>query len=789
MSKAKGGTTRSISAQTSTTPRVPDALSRLVDRFQELSPLKALGIVMGLAVAMLGYVYWDFLFGDAVLLYTDIGSDSVNYSYPVWNQLAALWNTKHTLHGFSLQTLMGTPVAINPFDVFQWIVVAGDPSDMPYRIYVAEMAKALVITAVGFSTFSLMGMRNVTSMIGALSLAFCGWVAMGAGAWYMLSTAQVLIVLTLFAVEYSLHQRRLWYLVAPLLFAFVAQIAGYFVVYLTASAVVYGAVRALHVFDVATATRRAAFVIGCLVVGLGLSYSALRDVYTLITQSGRAEALTVAQSSRLQAKKDNPVLTPVDRVELVNVVQRAYSTNALGVGSTFKGMTNYLEAPLLYMGLPMLLFAPLFGLGMQRKHRMLWGLILLAVLVMLAFPWFRYAFWGFKLDYFREFTMLIGTIFLIVAMWGLEGLLTDRSRLFGLLVPVVAVIMMALPFAIAKPADGVDTTQRMLTTLYLAGVTVSVLAYAFTRRSAFLLGVLAFTVIDLTHNAHATINKRGLLSATDIRNGKLYGDASVKALDWIRRNDNDLHRAVKYFHSGPAIHGSINDAMVQGFNGLIGYASIHNKYYLRFMAEMGCLNLANTNDSKWVRDIIQRPFLASALGARYFITQGAPLGFVPAIFPEVHRVDGQYIQRSEIALPLFVAHDTYITPQAFRRLPSARKDLMMYKAVVLDPFEAAELGLTPNPDAADTTSTFMLTDFAQVAAERRALMSVRAAASVDALTAQVNLRKPALVVIAVPYDPTIKVTLDGHETTTVIATFGLIGLKVAAGKHEIRVGV
>jgi len=62
-------------------------------------------------------------------------------------------------------------------------------------------------------------------------------------------------------------------------------------------------------------------------------------------------------------------------------------------------------------------------------------------------------------------------------------------------------------------------------------------AYVLTQRKALLIGLLALTMVDLSLNANTTITKRSLLTTSDIRSGKLYGDASMQALQWIRQQD------------------------------------------------------------------------------------------------------------------------------------------------------------------------------------------------------------------------------------------------------------
>jgi uncharacterized membrane protein YfhO len=329
--------------------------------------------------------------------------------------------------------------------------------------------------------------------------------------------------------------------------------------------------------------------------------------------------------------------------------------------------------------------------------------------------------------------------------------------------------------------DGSQRTTTMVMMLLMSG---SAIGYVFTRRAAFLAGVLVVSMVDLSMNAHATITKRSLLTTTDIRNGKLYGDASLDAIRWIKQQDSELFRIVKYTQSGPAIHASLNDAMVQEFNGLIGYSSFHNKYYLKFMSELGCADLSRPDEAKWVARIMTRPFLASALGARYFVTKGA-FGFQPEIFPAVHTAGDHVVQRSNVTLPVIVSYDRYLTPEQFRALNSGRQDYMLFSSVVLDAPAASEAGITPYNLAADTVVNVVPADFVRAAEQRRAAMQVKATTTATGLTAEVNAAQPGVAVISVPYDPALSVTIDGAPAKTFVANFGFVGVKISGGKHTL----
>ena len=52
-----------------------------------------------------------------------------------------------------------------------------------------------------------------------------------------------------------------------------------------------------------------------------------------------------------------------------SALYRLFSNDLLGTGSNFKGLGNYLESPILYIGLPSLLLAPQAFLFFEKRKR------------------------------------------------------------------------------------------------------------------------------------------------------------------------------------------------------------------------------------------------------------------------------------------------------------------------------------------------------------------------------------------------------------------------------------
>jgi uncharacterized membrane protein YfhO len=227
--------------------------------------------------------------------------------------------------------------------------------------------------------------------------------------------------------------------------------------------------------------------------------------------------------------------------------------------------------------------------------------------------------------------------------------------------------------------------------------------------------------------------------------------------------------------------------MVQGFYGIVGYSSFHNKYYLRFMEKLGCRDPRNPSEAKWVFKAITRPYLASMLGAKYFLVNDRPMGFDDQLFPAIKQVDNIFIHESKTALPLLVAYDSYITEEEFATQQNGRNDYMLYKAAILSSNDAAQSGSITHYDlAADTVVTVRNFHFAQAAAERKSLMQVSAKPTLEGLEATVNLKRDAIVVIQIPFDAKYSVTSNGKSLKTMLTNFGFIGLTLQAGQHNLK---
>ena len=169
--------------------------------FFERQGKKAIWFALGLAACIAFYVYKDFLLFNNVLLYTDIGSDSVNIFYPLWAHCADLWR-EPGMPSWSMQTAMGQSVGNGGItDPFFMIYVLLGKSNIPYAIAYVEVVKILLTVVFIFKYLSYLNLNKLTCIIGSLLFAFSGYMIMGTAGWPYHSHEALLIAFFLVITE------------------------------------------------------------------------------------------------------------------------------------------------------------------------------------------------------------------------------------------------------------------------------------------------------------------------------------------------------------------------------------------------------------------------------------------------------------------------------------------------------------------------------------------------------------------------------------------------------------
>jgi hypothetical protein len=729
---------------------------------------KAIWLALGLAACIATYVYWDFITLQRVLLYTDIGSDSVNIFYPVWAHYADLWR-EPGMPSWSMQMAMGQSVGYAGMtDPFFMIYVLVGKNNIPYTIVFVEVTKILLTTLFIFKYLRYLNLKNLTCIIGSLLFAFSGYMIMGTSGWPYHSHEAMLIALFLMVAEKFVKDKSwLWMGIFAFCMAWTNTIL---LIQLLVIFIAYSVFRnyekeiSLKANIKNTAIGLVSYCLGSL-----LAFPSVKAGLAFIFKSERVE--NISTSIEVATYKKTGILSFASGEENTSIFFRLFSNDLMGTGSDYKGWFNYLESPILYIGLPSLIFLVASFSTKEKKQKKIYLFVILTAIILLMFPWFRYAFWGFNLNYFRSFGFYVSILLFYVAIHGINSFLSEK-RDYKYLNYCAATYIFLLFVYPGNNSGKLISNQRMIVGLFF--VLYIVLIYLRNKKQNIVelkWGLLLLVIIELGLQSHTTINKRNTLSDADLKAGKLYGDSTLQVIDWLKKQDSSFFRIAKYYPSGPAEHMSMNDAMLQNFNGLIGYTSFHQKYYMRFLSGLDCIDPKQPDDIKWTYKILSRPYLSSFAGAKYFLDKDS-IKLDTNNFKYIGKKFGIYMYESRIANSIAVAYDQYITEKEFKTLSKWNKDYVLYKAIVIAEENLKEVNGLKHFELKDTITKEDKKAFLLAAQEQGKLLKQNLKVNNNEVCGTLATEKPCVITFLIPFDENWNLLLNENEKNNFIGNYG-----------------
>jgi hypothetical protein len=156
-------------------------------------------------------IFWQFLFGDAVLLYTDIGSDSVNDYYPNFVHLSQYVRSQG-LPSWSFYVGMGQDIAYATGFLI-WQPVSWLPGNLiaPALVF-QHLGKVLIAGLLFFRFLQLHRLHSPVPILGSLLLSFSAYMCIGS-CWYPFADEVVCFAGILLATEEAIQHGR-WLILA-----------------------------------------------------------------------------------------------------------------------------------------------------------------------------------------------------------------------------------------------------------------------------------------------------------------------------------------------------------------------------------------------------------------------------------------------------------------------------------------------------------------------------------------------------------------------------------------------
>jgi len=726
-------------------------------------------------------IFRQFLFGDAVLLYTDIGSDSVNDYYPNFVHLSHYVRSQG-FPSWSFYAGMGQDIAYAT-GYLVWQPVSWLPGNLiaPALVF-QHLAKVLIAGVLFFRFLQLCRLHSPVPILGSLLLSFSAYMCIGS-CWYPFADEVVCFAGILLATEEAIQHSR-WLLLA-LVVALVGMITPFHLYLCALFLLLYTPARLLGQYGwqpriiLRTCLRLAG--VAALGVGLGAIVT-LPHLYAVLNSprvSGATSAVATLSSSSFFGL-ESPL-------HYITAALKPFSNDILGTGDDFHGWHNYLEAPLTYCGLLCLLILPQAFTGGTRRHRIICLLVLTGMLLPTVFPWFRYLFWLFQGDYYRTYSLfwILGVITL--STMALSRYVEGRPFNLWLLAATAVVLVGALYLPFEQWQNLINPGLRSSVAIFLPSYGVVLAAGQSLKRQKLALWlILGLSALELVQFDRITVLQRKTITKQELKERVGYNDETVDAIRDIKAGDDSFFRITKLRPSALTVFSSFNDAMVFGYFGTSSYSSFNNINYTNFLTAVDAIPPNSETDTRWSIGLLNDPLLSMFAGEKYALVDN-PLPFQRALQYEFVRQYGKdYLFRNARFLPLGLAFDRYITEEAFLKLPGGEKSgALLHVAVLSNKSEGEAAGLT-QANLSDLEQDARNLSLADVATARRKTALKLTSFGQTRFEGTVSLEQRSILVVQTPFDRGWSALQDGQAAPALRVDAGLLGVGLDAGEHKVE---
>ena len=727
-------------------------------------------------------VFHPYLTFKKLYLFKDIGSDTLNIVLPQYLHISDYLRTEG-IPKWSFNQGMGQnifPFSLGLlFDVIPYLL---GREFLVFGIVYGEFLKVLLAAVLFYLYLREIHVHPYASMVGGLCFAFSGFVILG-GTWYVFSAEAVYAALLLFALE-RIIRRGSWMLL-PFPIAWICA-------YQPFNLFMYGLLILSYTFlrlnwnseDPGRYLKTYSKIFGACLLGVGMSSVFLFGNLLQYWESPRVSG----NSSYFENLLSFGIFTFAEQNYYITAVSRLFSSDLLGTGSHFRGWYNYLEAPIFYGGVLILLLVPQAFYFTRGGKRVLISVVCIAALVPVVFPFFRFAFWMFTGDYYRTYSLFVLLLAIVLGMYALSRI-QNTGRLNVLLLIVTAAGLTAIlysPFLskTIEPVGKIRFITCILLNLY------ALIVYALTRpgiRRMGLLLLLLTVCLELASFSYITVNHRPAVTTGEYYAKAGYNDYTMDVVRFLRSKDKSFFRVLKGYSSSPAVHGSLNDGKAQDYFGTTSYYSFNQKNYIAFLEGLQIIDGHDEARTRWAPGIPEgRPLLLSLVNVKYYLTkQHSPmlqnLGYVPIVrMGDVTAFENPYY------LPLGIALDAFITTDQFHQLPPLQRDIAALNAFVIDPSQRILFNGYRELKVKDIPDTYDLDIYEKdIRKLRRDRLAVEAFGQ-NEIIGKINLKKNKLLFFSIPFDKGWRATVDGKLKTIQKIDFGFMGLPLEKGSHTIH---
>ena len=740
-------------------------------------------LIAALSLLLVGVlIFSNFLLFDKVLLYKDIGADSVNDSYPTFVHLSD-YIRHEGLPSWSFCVGMGQSLFYLTGNLI-WEPVVWLPRELiAHALVFQHLFKALIAGLLFFRFLQLRGLTWGASLLGSLMLAFSSYMCTGS-CWIVSADETVGFSFLLFAMEEAISRGRWIYV--PFAVALTGLITVFHFYLAALLLCFYVPTRLFELngwrpMELGSACARLAL-FAFLGVGLAaiISFGSAQSILNSPRGSGTIGNFTWAPTPAL-FQLESPIY-------YVTAALRPFSTDMLGTGDEFQGwLNNYFEAPMTYCGLLCLLMVPQAFIGATGRQRILYALFLGFVFVPVIFPWFRYLFWTFQGGYFRAFSLFCVLGIITLSMTAFSRYMQGRALSLWILGASLLLLLSVLYFPNHELQMLISKQLKQTAAIFLILYAVLLIAGQIAKRQSITASIILFlAAIELVHFDRITLN-RPTVTKQELNQRVGFNDETIDAIRDIKASDSSFFRITKTWGSGPTTRPSYNDAMVFNYFGTLSYSSFNNLNYIKFLQAVDAVSSSDiATEAQWAPGLVGQPLLLTFACEKYVLTK-TPVPFETAEqFEPVRRYGDIYLFRDKMGLPFGLAFDRYIPEDVFLHLASRAKPEALLHGVVLSEQDAAHQSGLSQLSFDELMQQMSLGSIPDALAERRATAMNMQSFRQTRIDGTIQLNRNGIVLFQMPFDAGWQAFSDGRAIPTLKVDGGLLGVGLKDGEHRIE---
>jgi len=618
-------------------------------------------------------VYYEYIFGPRIFIFTDTGSDTQNLYLPLIKM------KQHLLENFSFYTFtwgIGENIFKNRFlfDLFSMPqMFMNDELLLKSFVYVM-IAKHILASVLFYKFLETYNYTRFAKIIVSLIFGYIGFMVIW-GQHYMFSSSVVYFMVALWGFERWLVQNKylLFIFSVAYLLMFSLVTSFYFFIFL----IFYATVRYIYIYDFKT-------------LGLFFFKTFILGIISFLVSSIVVIPTLMAylSSPRISGGIFDPSMffsmVPFELNHILTTLLRFFSNDVMGEMNTYHlnvPFCNFYEIGNLYSGLLSIFLLPLVFLNTSKKEKILFSILIVIIYLFLNNQLFILLMSGYSKPYEFRYGFLFSIILLIALGKSISHIQKHGfpSVSIYLIVPMITIPSITLYVGVHYMHWGIN---------FLSIIKFYILLIAFLSIYTYLLKsninerylqfvFILVTMCELIIFSYPTVNHRLTLNKDIIIKKGSYFDDTSKAISYLKRTDKEpFYRILKNY-----VSVGRNDAVYQKYFGLNSYSSLLNEGYFKLFKRVQ--KLPGSTGLR-VLSSIQNMYLNSILSTKYILSKTLLKESFFLTF--IKKIDSVYIYRNKKYIPFGVLHTKYMMESSVPKDSYALEEVLYSKLIIKKPF-------------------------------------------------------------------------------------------------------